>query len=199
MSFENARKADHKVAKMFIDRWSPRAFSDHRISDEELFSLFEAARWAPSAYNAQPWRFAYAKAGEAQFETMQNLLVPGNASWAKKAAALVFLASKSTLVPPGATAEQPSYSHSFDAGAAWAYLALQAADMGWCAHAMVGFDHGRARTQLNVPEGWRLECAIAIGKRGDAASLPEALRARETPNQRASCDSFCFHGAFPKE
>jgi predicted metal-dependent phosphoesterase TrpH len=90
----------------------------------------------------------------------------------------------------------PSHSHSYDAGAAWALLALQATALGWHAHAMVGFDMAKAFAELNVPAGYRVEAAIAIGRRGDKAMLPEPLQQREAPNGRDKVASFAFEGGF---
>ena len=104
--------------------------------------------------------------------------------------------SKSTLLPPGKDREIPSYSHSYDAGAGWAYLALQAQISGWAAHAMVGFDMDTAFAQLQVPSGYRIEAAIAIGRRGDRDSLPEGMRAREEPNGRLPVERFVMEGRF---
>lgn len=193
----NNRSAEHDIDPLFLERWSPRAFTDEIISEAELKALFEAARWAPSSYNSQPWRFIYARRGTAHWQTLLGLLNEFNQSWAKNAAALVVIVSKETMALPGKTEEVPSYSHSFDAGAAWANLALQAVRLGWQAHGMVGFDRGRALSELKVPTGYRVEAAVAIGKPGDKAQLPEALQARETPSQRNPISATAFEGAFP--
>lgn len=196
-SIANSRTADHAIDSLFLERWSPRAFTDEVISEAELKALFEAARWAPSSYNSQPWRFVYARRGTAHWQTLLGLLNAFNQSWAKNAAALVVVVSKETMAVPGKAEEVPSYSHSFDAGAAWANLALQAVRLGWQAHGMVGFDRARALTELKVPAGYRVEAAVAIGKPGDKAQLPEALQARETPSQRNPISATAFEGAFP--
>lgn len=196
MTSTNHRKADHEIDELFLARWSPRAFSADEISRDELFRLFEAARWAPSGYNAQPWRFIYARRGDAHWQRLLGLLNPFNASWAKDAAALVAVVSKPTLLPPGKTEEVANYSHSFDAGAAWASLALQASLLGWQAHGMAGFDHARAATELGLPEGYRPEAFVAIGKPGDKSQLPEGLQARETPSQRDPIQNLVFEGVF---
>jgi nitroreductase len=195
-SFEG-RTADHPIDPIFLQRWSPRAFTAATIPDETLATIFEAARWAPSSYNSQPWRFLYAKRDTDAWPQFLGLLGEFNQSWAKNAAALVILLSKKTMLPPGAAAEIPSYSHSFDAGAAWQNLALQATALGWHAHGMVGFDIPRTITELGIPDTYRVEAAIAIGQKGDKASLPAALQARETPNGRDMVTAFAFPGAFP--
>src|ERR1700712_2538360 len=131
------RSSDHEIDPLFLERWSPRAFTGEAIPQEELMRIFEAARWAPSSYNSQPWRFVYARRDTPHWEPMLSLLVEGNRAWARNAAVVMIIASNSVMLPPGAEKPIPSYSHSFDAGSAWAYLALQATMLGWYAHGMV--------------------------------------------------------------
>jgi nitroreductase len=195
MTSFQGRSSDHSVENLIIERWSPRAFTGDSIPHETLMSLFEAARWAPSSYNSQPWRFIYGLKGTPAFDTIFGLLVPANQGWAKDAAVLLVIVSKTTMAPRGT--EMPSHSHSFDAGAAWQNLALQATALGWHAHGMTGFDIPRAATDLGVPEGYRVEAAVAIGKQGDKSSLPEAYQAMEAPNARNKVESFVFEGSFP--
>ena len=184
--------AQYPVDELFLDRWSPRAMSGEGLSDEELMTLFEAARWAPSSYNNQPWRILYARRDTGQWETFFNLLVEGNQSWAKDAAALLLFISKETFDFNG----QPYPTHSFDTGAAWENLALQATMLGLVTHGMQGFDYERARTELNIPEGFRVEAMIAVGRPGDPAQLPESLRAREAPSGRKTLSEITCEGAF---
>lgn len=178
------RAAEAPVERMFPDRWSPRAFTDEALPPDVLDTFFEAARWAPSAFNAQPWRFLYALRGDEQWELFLGLLAEFNRIWAQRAAALVFVVSQGNFRMPGSDRDTPSYSHSFDAGAAWANFALQASLSGWAAHGMTGFDHAGAPAALNIPEGDRVELAVAVGRRGDPALLPDKLRAREAPSGR---------------
>jgi nitroreductase len=196
MTAANTRTADHPIDPLFLERWSPRAFTDEAMSAAELHTLLEAARWAPSSYNSQPWRLLYARRGTPHWERFLGLLNEFNQSWAKNAAALIIIVSSETMMPPGADKAVPAYSHSFDAGAAWAHLALQGARSGWCAHAMVGFDHARAAGELKVPAGYRVEAAVAIGRQGDPASLPEKLAARELPSGRHKLADIAFEGGF---
>src|SRR3954470_1826328 len=172
MTSANGRIADHPIDKLFLERWSPRAFTGEPIAEADLAILFEAARWAPSSYNSQPWRFLYARRDTPHWESFLNLLVPFNQSWARQASALVILVSNSLMRPPGSDADVPSHSHSMDAGAASGYFALQAVKMGWYVHGMAGFDMDRAFTELNVPKGYRVEAASAVGKRVDRSTLP---------------------------
>ena len=192
------RVADYPIDAMFLQRWSPRAFTGEAISEQELLSLFEAARWAPSSYNSQPWRFLYARRDTAHWERFLQLLIPSNRDWARHAAAILFVVSKSTMLPPGKEAEIPSHSHSFDAGSACASLVFQALKSGWMTHGMVGLDFDQAFATLGVPQGYRIEAALAVGRQGDRSNLPEALQARESPNGRMKVGEFAFEGGFPR-
>ena len=191
------RTADHPIEPLFLERWSPRAFTGEAISQEDLLTMLEAGRWAPSSYNSQPWRFVYARRDTPQWAPMLGLLVEFNQSWAKDAAALVVVASNSMMLPPGKDAPVPSHSHSLDAGAAWGYVALQAQKMGWRTHGMVGFDLERAFAELGFTQGYRVEQIFAVGKQADKAKLPEFLQAREEPSPRKPLSETAFEGRFP--
>src|SRR4030088_2645180 len=117
------RKADHVIDSLFLDRWSPRSMSGEEISEEDLLTLFEAARWAPSSYNNQPWRILYARRYTECWPLFFDLLVDFNKSWVKDAAALLVFISKTNFEHNG----KPSITHAFDTGAAWQNLALQGA------------------------------------------------------------------------
>jgi nitroreductase len=197
VSATNPRVADYPVDSQFIDRWSPRAFTGEAIPEAELRSLFEAARWAPSSSNLQPWRFFYALRGTPEFDMFLGLLIEANQVWAKNAGALLVLASKTTNLPAGSDKPVTTRSHSFDTGAAWAYFALEARRLGWATHAMGGFDVARTGPALNLPEDFRPEAAIAVGRKGDPSILPEGPRAREIPNGRKPQSEFTFRGGFP--
>jgi len=194
---ENPRLADYPIDPLFLQRWSPRAFSDETIRETELLALFEAARWAPSGGNAQPWRFLYARRGTAHWDKFVGLVVPFNQTWASRAAALIVLVSDPRWVRPGTDEATTLRSQSLDAGAAWASLALQATRDGWRAHGMGGIDIERAAVELNVPADYRVELAIAIGRPGDRSSLPDTLQAREFPSGRKRVAEFAFEGGFP--
>jgi nitroreductase len=190
------RQSAHPVDPLFLDRWSPRAFDGQPIPAADLAVIFEAARWAPSAFNGQPWRFMYARNGDADWPRLLDVLIPFNAGWVARAGALVFIASD-TLAPGKPDAPpKTSHSHSFDAGAAWGFMALQATRLGYQAHGMTGVDFERARAELAVPQQFRLEAAVAIGRQGDRASLPESLQAREVPSTRKPLEDLVFHGRF---
>ncbi len=190
------RSSEYPIDPIFIERWSPRAFNEEEISEKELLTIFEAARWAPSSYNSQPWRFLYARRGTPSWDRFLSLLVEFNQSWAKRASALVIVVSNSLMTPPGSDKEVPSHTHSFDTGAAWGYLSLQAMRSGWYTHGMVGFDIDRAFAELNVSKGYRVEAAIAIGRLGDKSVLPEPLAQREQPNGRNKLETIVMEGGF---
>lgn len=161
--------------------------------------MFEAARWAPSAFNSQPWRFLYARRGDEHWERFLGLLIPWNQGWAQSASVLVYILSDTLPFTDKKTGEpQPSTTHSFDAGAAWACLALQAAHIGYLAHGMSGIQYELARSELRVPERFALNAACAIGRVGDPAQLDERLRAREFPSGRKGVEEFAFRGGWPE-
>lgn len=180
------RKVKHKIHPLILNRWSPRVMSGEEITDEELCSLFEAARWAPSSYNNQPWLFLYGKkdknntAKERNFNLFFDLLVDFNKSWAKKAAALILILSKKNFFHNN----KPSKTHSFDTGAAWQNLALQGTYQGLVVHGMEGFDYEKARKDLNIPNDYTIEAMVAVGKKGEKEGLPKEIQEKELPSNR---------------
>ena len=191
-----ARRASHDIDPLFIERWSPRAFTGEAIPQDDLFRLFEAARWAPSANNSQPWRFIYARNGEGRWVYLLSLLNEGNRRWAERASALVVLVSRTHQIRKGDTEPTPLRSHSLDAGAAWASLAFQAQRSGWHTHAIGGFNREAAASTLGVPDGFKVEIMIAVGRQGDATLLPDELQAREQPNERRPLTELVAEGRF---
>jgi len=167
--------------------------SGEPITEEELFTLFEAARWAPSSFNNQPWRMLYARRDTPHWPLFFDLLVEFNQTWAKNAAALVVFISKTTFDHNG----EPAATHSFDAGAAWENFALQGTQRGLVIHGMQGFDYAKARTALNIPEAFQVEAMVVVGKPGRKEDLPEKLQERETPNDRRKLTETVFEGPFP--
>lgn len=193
---DTIRTPDHPVDAQFPARWSPRAFSNETLPEATLLTFLEAARWAPSAYNAQPWRFVYARRGTPHWEQFTGFLNEFNRGWAQHAAAIVIVLSKTTMLPPGAKEEVPAGTASFDVGAAWGYLALQAANAGWSTHGMAGIEHDKIRAELNLPANIKIEAAIAIGRKGDKAQLPEGLQSREAPSPRNPLAQIASEGKF---
>lgn len=196
MSTPSPRIAEHAIAPQFIERWSPRSFTGEEIPVATLLAFIEAARWAPSAANEQPWRFIYSRRGGASWSTFLGLLAEGNRRWAQHASALLVITSRATRKAKDSDREVPSVTHAFDTGAAWAQLALQASLDGWATHAIGGFDRERARAELAIPAHFTVQAAVAIGRQGDRALLPEELRIREAPNQRLPLRELVFEGHF---
>lgn len=191
----NGRRADHDIDPVFLQRWSPRAFTGEAMPQEDLLRLFEAARWAPSASNRQPWRFVYAHRGTRAFDVILETLDEGNRRWTPNASVLAVILSKTHNRT--ATGEmRAAYTHAFDTGAAWSALALQATLAGYYAHAMAGIDRVKAVSDLSVPEGYRVEAGLAIGRIASKETLPGDLKAREVPSQRNPVSSFAFEGVF---
>ncbi|MFZ1468896.1 MAG: nitroreductase family protein [Paracoccaceae bacterium] len=189
------RRPDHAIQPMFPARWSPRAFAADEISEGQLLTLLEAARFAPSASNHQPWRFVWALRGDEGFARIRDALVPSNATWAGDAAALIVVATKDTVIAKDGT-DAPNHYAAFDAGAAWMALALQAQADGLVAHAMAGFDHAAMAQAVALPKGHSLRAVVAVGHQGPAEALPEALQAREVPSPRHALTDLARRGKF---
>ncbi|QEM67751.1 nitroreductase family protein [Geobacter sp. FeAm09] len=185
------RHADYLIDAIFLNRWSPRAMSGEAIPAEELKVLFEAARWAPSSNNNQPWRILYAQRDSGHWPLFFDLLTDSNKAWCVNAAALLVMVSKTTF-----EGGQPCRTHSYDTGAAWENLALQGCLRGYVVHGMQGFDYGRARAALNIPAEYQVEAMAAIGLPGRVEALPEALQARETPSDRRKLAQTVCEGPF---
>ena len=186
------RQPDHPIATLFLDRWSPRAMSGEPVTGEELMRLFEAARWAPSASNTQPWRMLYAHRDTAHWPLFFDLLVERNQLWCRNAAVLVLFVSKRTNVKTG----KPMLTHTYDTGAAWACFALQGVMNGLVIHGMRGFDAARARETLGLPEDFDVEAMAAVGRPGRTEDLPDLFHAGETPNSRRPLAETVCEGPF---
>lgn len=193
---EKTANAEYPIHDLLKRRWSPRAFSSHMVEPEKLRSLLEAARWAPSSYNAQPWSFLIAtREDEAEFHRLLECLVPGNASWAQHAPVLMLSVAKLNFDHNGA----PNRHAWHDVGQAVADLTVQATALGLVLHQMAGFDPQRAREQFHMPEGYDPVAMIALGCPGSPESLPEQLREKELqPRSRKALESFVFTGEWGK-
>lgn len=194
MTNPTVRQPDYPVDSLFVDRWSPRSFDGTNIADDALMTVFEAARWAPSSFNRQPWRFVYAKRSSPDWPSFLDALIEGNRGWAQHASALVFVIAQQRYLVDGEA--KTNGAASFDCGAAWASLAFQASLSGLSTHAMGGFDRAKAREVIGLPDGYTVEVAVAIGRRGDVSSLPPALQARELPNGRNPLGAMVSAGRF---
>lgn len=186
------RKPTYEIHPFILNRWSPRSMSGEEMSDEELMPLFEAARWAPSSYNNQPWRFLYAKRSTKHWNAFFSLLVPSNQAWTKNAACLVIVISKKTFDHN----DKPSKTHSYDTGAAWMALALEGSSRKYVIHGMEGFDYAEAKKKLHIPDEYHVEAMIAIGKPAPVEDLPEDLQKKEFPKQRRPLSEIIREGGF---
>jgi len=191
---QSHRKFEHKVHELIATRWSPRAMTGEALSEEEVLTLFEAARWAPSSYNNQPWRFIYARRDTPEWKTLFELMVEFNQSWAKNAALLLVIISKNTFLHNG----KPAHTHSFDTGAAWMNLALEGSSRGYVVHGMEGFDYDKAKKVLGIPDDYTVEAMAAIGKLAAKETLSKELQEKEAPADRRPLKSFIMKGKFEK-
>ena len=191
---EGSRKSTFPINPIILNRWSPRSMTGEDLDNEEIMSLFEAARWAPSSYNNQPWRFIYAKRNTEHWERMFSLLAEGNKSWAKNSALLVVVISRKNFE----FNEKPARTHQFDAGSAWENLALEAFSRGLVAHGMQGFDYDKARIDLVIPDDFEVMAMIAIGKKGTREGLPPELQEKEKLSDRKPLNDIIMEGFYRK-
>jgi nitroreductase len=191
---EDFRRPARDISPLFVNRWSPRAMTGEPVPREALMRMFEAARWAMSSMNNQPWRFLYAFRGTPYWDTFFGLLTPNNQAWCRNAGALLVMVSKTTFDFNG----KPARTHSYDTGAAWYSFALQGVMMGFVVHGMQGFNYDRAKEELGVPDDYQVEAMAAVGHPGDPEDLPQALQVREEPSQRKTVEEFAFEGGFGK-
>lgn len=183
-----------RVNELAAARWSPRAFTDEAVPPEVLRRIFEAGRWAASAFNEQPWSWVVATRDDAEgFERLLSTLIPFNQGWAKHAAVLAISLARTAFERNGR-----SNRHAYhDVGQAAASMALEAVANGFTLHQMAGFDMDLVRQRCLLPPGYEAVAAIAIGRPGDAASLPDDLRQRETaPRERRALRDVVFGATF---
>lgn len=186
------READHPIESIFLKRWSPRAMSGEAVTENEWNRLLEAARWAPSTYNEQEWRFLYARRDTEHWQTFFDLLMEANQTWCKNAGILCLVTSHKVFERNG----KPNPVHTFDSGAAFENLCLQGTAIGLVVHGMAGFDRDKARADLNIPDDYDVEAMIAIGRPGDIDVLPKELQERETPTGRKPIGEISCEGPF---
>ena len=183
---------DFPVHELIRDRWSPRSFSEKPIPQGVLRSIFEAARWAPSSSNEQPWAFLVASRDDREnYEKILGVLVDFNAGWAKNAPVLAIAVSELAFAKNNA----PNRNAQYDTGAASALLSVEATARGLAVHQMAGFDPEKARTAFGIPQGWDALAVLAIGYPGAADSLPQPLKDRElAPRTRKRIAEFVMTG-----
>jgi nitroreductase len=192
MNEQKQAKPDHPVHDLIARRWSPYAFADRPVSDADLRSLFEAARWAASSYNEQPWRYIVAtKAKPDEFERLLSCLVEGNQVWAKAAPVLALGCTSLNFAKNG----KPNAAAVHDLGLASATLTFEATARGLFVHQMIGILPDKARELYHVPDGVQPLTGLAIGYAADPMTLPENLRPRDlAPRPRKPLTEFVFGG-----
>lgn len=187
------RQPSYPVNDLILNRWSPRAMDPNKlVTKKELMSLFEAARWAQSSYNNQPWRFIYVQRNTPGWHRMFDLMVPFNQSWTKNASYLVLAFSRNNFTYNN----KISRTHSFDTGASCQNFALEGYSRGLVVHGMEGFDYDKVQTEFHIPSDHTVEALFAVGKPGNVKDLPEDLQNREFPSDRNPIDSFAFEDNF---
>ncbi len=190
-SLDETKRAttDTAVEPLLLRRWSPRAFSDQAVSEDDLRTLFTAATWAASSYNEQPWRFVLGRRGDESYGRILRCLVEANQGWAKAAPVLFASFAKRTSSRNG----EPNPVAPHDVGAACANLALQATALGLYVHGMVGYDAPALRAAFEVPEDFDPVACWALGYQGDPAALPEHYAKMErAPRQRKGISEVVF-------
>ena len=189
---ENKRQPEYNIDPIFINRWSPRAIDPSPIDGNVIMSIFEAARWTMSCYNDQPWLFLYATE-EAELKLFRSVLVEFNQKWAANAPVLGFIFARRRFTHN----DKPNDWASFDCGAAWMALTMQARMLGLYTHGMAGFDREKVYEVLNVPESeHEALCAFTIGRYGDRDKLPDDMKKTEQPNDRRPLKEMLIRGKF---
>ncbi|MGI9287283.1 MAG: nitroreductase family protein [Pseudomonadales bacterium] len=186
MTYETGSDADFSlrdpvdgVAELFHQRWSPRAFEKRAIANADLLKIMDAARWAPSCYNEQPWFFLTST--DSSFDTFLSLLMDGNQAWAKSASLLGFILCDNQFARNG----KENNLAQFDTGAAWMAMTLQARMLGLYTHGMAGIKKDEIYTAFDIDRDKQTVIAgFALGVRAAADALPEALQEREIPSER---------------
>ena len=192
MSASKESKPDHPIHELIAKRWSPYALADRPVSQADLRSLFEAARWSASSYNEQPWRYIVASKDDPQaFEQMLSCLVEGNQPWAKEAPVLAIGCTSLKFALNG----KPNAAAQHDLGLASASLTAEATARGLFVHQMIGILPERVRELYSVPDDFLPLTGLAIGYLGDLNDLPENCRPRDlSPRQRRPLPEFVFSG-----
>ena len=184
------RTPEADIERLFIDRWSPRSLSPTPLTDDEIATMFEGARWAPSSFNRQPWLFVYETDGPDR-EIFNSILYDRNRMWAGKAPLLGFIFAQ-TVDAEG----RELGTAQFDTGAAWMGLALSAATLGIYTHGMAGIDREAAHEKLGIPtDNWKVMCGFAAGRIGPKDALPHEMQQMESPSDRKPQTEFTRRGA----
>lgn len=189
-------KPDHDIDPIFAKCWLAGPVVESSISESELMQLLEAARWAPSSFNYQPWRFLYAFRDTTDFNTFGDLLSDAGKNWSKFASAVILVLSDTRVMRPNADQPITSYTNAFDAGMAFGQMALQAADMGLYAHPIQDLNHGNVRRGLRLPEFLQLHCAVAVCRRAAEGQM-SGRQITDGPADRLPVGDFVAAGEMP--
>lgn len=194
---EKPAPTEHPIHELLRRRWSPRAFAARSVEPEKIASLFEAARWAPSSFNGQPWHYIVAtRDDQAGFARLLNCLRPQNIQWAQHAPVLIIAVAELSLGED----RGPNRHALHDVGLANENLVLQAVALGLVSHQMAGFFPDKVRETFNIPEGYEALTAIAVGYPGDPEDLPPEVKARELqPRERRPLSAFVFADAWGQD
>jgi nitroreductase len=186
-----AQPASDGVLPIILERWSPRAFSDRDVSPADLRVIFEAARWAPSSYNEQPWRFIVGHRNSETYKKIAGVLVPFNQAWAQHAPVLILGVAKTRF----SHNDTPNDYAAHDLGAATVLITLQAAALGIATHQMAGFDRDKAREVFHIPENYAIGSVMAVGYQGDPSNLGEHYKGQEqSPRSRKPLSEIVLSG-----
>lgn len=178
------REYKYEILKEIKDRWSPRAFSEEKLLDEDIEAVFDAARFAQSCFNEQPWRYLVAKE-EDELEVLRSVLNEKNSLWARKAPVLFLIIAHREFSYNG----KPNPYSKFDAGTSWGFLSLEATRRGLVTHGMAGFEKSEAKKKLNIPDEYDIVAVVAMGKLGDKETLPlDEFKEKEHPDTRKSLE-----------
>lgn len=177
------REFNYDIMQEIKERWSPRAFDEQKIDSDDIMAILEAARYAPSCFNEQPWRF-FVGDNEEKLNKLRNILTLSNQEWANHAPVLILIASKKTFERN----KKNNRWNQFDAGTAWGFMSLEAQKRGLITHAMGGFSREKAYEELNISHEYDLLAVVAVGKYGNKNSLSKELQEREHPDIRKSIE-----------
>jgi|SRR5690625_2814622 len=190
MDIKKYRKSKYNIDPIYLRRWSSRAFANKSVESDKLMTILEAARWAPSANNMQPWRFIVAESKEER-NLFMSFINESNQVWCRNAPILIAVVSK-TIINEGGS----NISHAFDTGTAWGYLSLEATRQGLLTHALGGFNRDKAREALQLPNEYDFHAIVAVGYYDKKADLPSSIKEREVPSLRNPIDQFVFKGKY---
>lgn len=190
---KNPTNNNYCVNNLIEERWSTRAFSSKPVKKEQLQSILEAARWAPSAFNEQPWRFILGQKGDSTYDSILSTLIDWNIIWASNASVLILNVAKKTFTLNG----NNNVTFKYDLGQAVAFMILEAINQGLHTHQMSGFDANKAVELFNIPNDFQAVSVTALGNYGNVDDLPEDMALMETkPRERKGLNEIIFSGKF---